>query len=114
MIQPVNLFRVKEQPRFLIQSERIVIPAVPETLHNPGELARALVTIRVFVVLIAAEIVRLVLETRGDDIPAGAAVAHVIERSKLARDVEGLVVTGRRRRNQADTLRHHCERAEHG
>src|SRR5580704_16605871 len=50
----------------------------------------------------AAEIARLVLLARGDQIPARPAAAQMIERSEFARDMERLVVAGRGGRHEAD------------
>ena len=60
----------------------------------------------------AAEVVRLGVLARGDQVPAGAAVADVVERGELARDVIGLVVGRRRGRDQADALGHHRQRRQ--
>ncbi len=63
---------------------------------------------------VAAEIIRLLLAPRGDDVPADAAFGDVVERGELARDVVGLVVGGRRAGDEAEALRHRGERADHG
>ena len=48
----------------------------------------------------------------GDEVPAGAAAADVIERGELARDVVRLVVARRRRADETDALGHHGERRQ--
>jgi hypothetical protein len=53
-------------------------------------------------VLVAAEILRLFLHARGDQVPAGAAAADMVEGSELARHVERLVVAGARGGDEAD------------
>src|SRR5471032_1763058 len=52
--------------------------------------------------LVAAEVHRLVLGLRGDEVPAGAATADVIDGEEAAGDVVRLVVGRRAGRDQAD------------
>src|SRR5215471_15067936 len=52
--------------------------------------------------LVAAEIHRLVLGLRGDEVPAGAAAADMVDGEEAARDVVRLVVRRRTGRDQAD------------
>jgi hypothetical protein len=63
-------------------------------------------------VLVEAEILRLVLDLRGHQVPAGAATADMVDRHEAAGDVVGLVVGRGRRRHQTDPLGHHGERCE--
>jgi hypothetical protein len=63
-------------------------------------------------VLVEAEILRLVLDLRGHQVPAGAAAADVVDRHEAAGDVVGLVVGRGRRRHEADPLGHHGERRQ--
>jgi hypothetical protein len=53
-------------------------------------------------VIVEPEIQRGVRIGRGDDVPARAAAADVIERSKAPGEVIGFVKSGRARGNQAD------------
>ena len=50
------------------------------------------------------EIARDIRHPGGDDIPAGAAIADVIDRAELPREVEGLGICARPRRDQPDPL----------
>ena len=76
MAEPMKPLRIEEAPRRLVAQQRIILEAVPQPLHHLDEFGGALVALRVAVVLVEAEVVRLVLGGRGDDVPAGAAVAQ--------------------------------------
>ena len=62
----------------------------------------------------AAEIARRGGEPRGDDVPGGAAVADVVDRGELPREVERLGVGRRGRRDQPDPAGRHRHRRQHG
>ncbi len=74
--------------------------------HDLGELVGAVVALGVPVVRVAVEVQRLDLHAGGDEVPAGAAAADVVERGELARDVERLVVARRGGADQPDALGH--------
>jgi hypothetical protein len=76
------------------------------------ELGRALITVAVLGHVVEAEVLRRITPGAGDDVPAGAAAADVIERREAAREVVRLVVGGRRRRDQADALGDGGERGQ--
>src|SRR3546814_18283590 len=64
--------------------------------------------------LVAAEIVRGLGMASGDDVPARAPLAQMIERGEPPGDVERLVIGGRRRGNEPDPLRRHGECRQQG
>jgi hypothetical protein len=79
MVEHVALLRIEEQARLFIAHERIGVPALPESQHHVGELARALVAFFVSEVLFAVEVVRFFIMGGRDDVPARAAVTDEIE-----------------------------------
>ena len=87
-----------------VAHERVVGPGVPEAGHHVVELARALVALAVLHVLVEPEIERRVRIGGGDDVPAGAAVAEMIERGEAARDVIGRVEGGRAGGDEPEVL----------
>ena len=93
-------------PALDVADEGVVGPAVPQAGDHVVELARAAVALGVLHVLVEAEIQRRVRIGGGDDVPAGAAAADMVERGEAARDVIGLVEGGRAGRDQADMLGH--------
>ena len=76
MIEVMQFFGMEELPGFLVADEGIVVPGVPQSDDDAGELARAVVALAVLVMLFAIEIARLVLLARGDEIPARPAAAE--------------------------------------
>ena len=87
-----------------VADEGVVGPAVPQAGHHVVELARAAVALAVLHVLVEPEIERRVRIGGGDDVPAGAAAADVVERGEPARDVIGRVEGGRAGGDEADML----------
>lgn len=62
--------------------------------------------------LLQTEVCRLFFQPRRHHIPAGPAIAEEIQRGKVARQVIGFVIGGRRGGHQADMLRHRGEGGE--
>ena len=91
-------------PACLVADRRVVLPAVPELLGDLDELLGALVAVGMQCAVVEAEVERGVAAGGGDDVPADAAAADVIDRGEPPREVVGLAVAGRRRRDQADAL----------
>ena len=110
--QLMQLGWIEEQPALGIAHERVVVPAVPESGHDLREFARAAVAHRTRIDPGASEVARFHRLDRRDAVPAGAAVADVVERGEFAGDVIGLVVGRRCRRHQADAIRHARERRQ--
>jgi putative oxidoreductase len=102
--QRVQARRVEVAAARGIADEGVVGPAVPKPGHHVVELARRRIALVVRHVVLAAEVERGVGIGGDDDVPAGAAIAQVIERGEAARDVEGLVEGGRGGRDEADAL----------
>jgi hypothetical protein len=85
--------------------------------HKPvttSKNSRALVTKAVFVVLVAAEVECFERVGRGDEVPAGAPAAQVVERGEPARHVIRLVVAGAGGGDQADVFGHRRQRGQQG
>ena len=76
--------------------------AVPQARHHVVELARAAVALAVLHVLVEPEVQRRVRIGGGDDVPAGAPAADVVERGEAARDVIGRVEGGRAGGDETD------------
>ena len=91
-------------PLLDVADEGVVRPAVPQSRHHVVELARAAIALAVLHVLVEPEIQRRVRIGGGDDVPAGAAAADVVERGEPARDVIGRVEGGRAGGDEADML----------
>ena len=95
-------------------------PAVPQPGHHVVELARAAVALAVLHMLVQPEIERRVRIGGGDDVPAGAAAAQMIERGEAPRDVIGRIEGGRAGGDEPDALgdlrqrRQQRERLERG
>src|SRR5262249_12613185 len=71
----VKFLRVGELARLNIARERVVLPAVPQSFADLDELGGALVPQLVLVVLVEAEVPRLLLHAAGHDVPARTATA---------------------------------------
>ena len=84
----------KNSPALDVADEGVVGAAVPQTGDDIVELARAAIALVVLDMLVEAEIERGVRIGGGDDVPAGAAAADMVERGEAARDVIGLVEGG--------------------
>lgn len=94
MVERVHLLGIDEQPAFDVAHESVVGEGIPQAGDDVVELAGALVALGVLHVIVEAEIQRRVRVRGGDDVPAGAAAAEMVEGRKAARDVIGLVERG--------------------
>src|SRR5262245_66071988 len=90
MIEEMQLGTVEVKAVRLVGDDCIVLPAVPQTEHDLGELVCPRVTVAVARMGVAAEIVGFRDRERGHEIPAGAPAADLIERCKKAGHVEWL------------------------
>ena len=88
-------------------------PAVPQLIHHLHEFLTTRVPIGVADLACAAVIFCRSGQPRGHDVPCSAAVADVIDRRKLPRQVEGLGVGGRRGGDQTHPSGRHGERRQH-
>ena len=104
VIERMQLRRIEELPARLVAHEGVVVPAVPQRGDHLGEFVGALVALGVAIVRVAVEVQRLGRHAGGDQVPAGAPAADVIERGELPRHMERLVVARRRGAGQPDAL----------
>ena len=98
----MHLGRIEIQARFDVAHEGVVGEGIPQARDHVVEFARPLVALGVLHVVIKPEIQRRVRIGGGDDVPAGAAAADMVERGEAAGDVIGLVEGGRAGGDQAD------------
>ena len=120
VVEHMQLVGIEKDAVLDVADEGVIRPAVPQSGHHVVELARAAIALAVLHVLVEPEIQRRVRIGGGDDVPAGAAAADVIERRKPARDVIGRIEGGRAGGDQTDMLgrsrqrRQQRERLERG
>jgi len=114
VIEHVQLGGVEVQARGLVAHERVVGEAVPQAGDHLVKLAGAAIALGVLHVLGAPEVFGRVRVGRGDDVPARAPAAQMIERREAARHVIGLVERGRGGGHQTDVLGHDRQRGQQG
>src|SRR5215204_7195794 len=114
VIERPYLGAIEEGARRLVGNDCAVVPGIPETTHHIDELRRDLVAEIVLRELRLTEIERSLVVRAGDDIPAGAAVAEMIERSESAGDMERFAETRRHRGAESNVGRHHAQRRQQG
>lgn len=102
----MHLLWFEERAAFNIANEGVVSPAIPEAGHDIEELPAPPVALAVLHMFFQTEVERRVRVGRGDQIPASAPAAQVVERGKAARDVIRLIERGGRGRDQTDPLGH--------
>ena len=100
-------------PAGAIVDHRVLGPAVPQPLDHRHELFALGVAVVVADLAGAAEVARRRRQPRRDDVPADAAVADVIERAELPRQIERLGVGGGCGRDQPDPAGHRRNRRQH-
>ena len=116
----MHFFGIEIEPALDIAHEGVVGEGIPQPGDHVVELARALVAFGVLHVIVEPEIQRRVRIGGGDDVPAGAPAADVVERGEAAGDMIGLVEGGRAGRDQPDMFgdagqrRQQRERLERG
>ena len=120
VVEHMHFGGIEIQPGFDVAHKGVVGEGIPQARDHIVEFARALVALGVLHVIFKPEIQRRVRIGGGDDVPARAAAADVIERGKAAGDVIGLVEGGRAGRDQSDMFggagqrRQQRERLERG
>src|SRR5947208_13101952 len=102
VVERPDLRLVEIDARGLVGDDRAVVPGIPETTHHVDELRRDLVAQVVLGEVRLAEIECGPFVSAGDDIPAGAAVAEMIERGEGASDMERLAEARRHRGAETD------------
>ena len=91
-----NAVRARINPAGAVVDHRVGRPAVPQGLHHLHELLAASIAVGVAHLAGAAVVFRRGREPGGDDVPGRAAVADVVDRGELPRQIEWLGVGGRR------------------
>ena len=100
----MDLAGVDEPATFDIADESILLPAVPQGLDDRCKFLRALIAALMRDRLFKAEIPALREIGAGDDVPADATAARMVERREATGDIIGLVIGGGGCRDQADML----------
>ncbi|MNL12725.1 hypothetical protein D3C87_1336000 [compost metagenome] len=75
----MHFFRVKEQPAIDIPEKGIIGKGIPQPGNDVVKFPRFSITLRVVRLFVPAEIKRRIRICCGDDVPAGATIAEVIE-----------------------------------
>src|SRR5262249_48202354 len=94
--------RIEKDAVIDVADESILGPTVPQSGHDIVEFARAAITLAMLHVLVQPEIKPRIGVGCRHDIPTGASVAQMIERSKPPRDVIGRMECGGAGGNEAD------------
>ncbi len=102
VVDPVDLAGIGEKTRRTVEQNSVVLDTVPKGFDDIEILARALIAIGMLDVAVMAKIHRLFRHRRGHDIPAGATMTEMIERSEHARQIVGLGIGSRGRRKEPD------------
>ncbi len=105
MVEPAHLRRIGEVSPGAVDQERAGVPTRPMAEHHLHELVGAVVAQVVLGVVFQAEIRRLGIVQRGDDVPGRASAGQVIEGREHPRDVERLEIRGRAGRADAEAAR---------
>jgi hypothetical protein len=86
---------IGEDAAFLVDDQRVGLPALPQLEAGLHHLVSAVVANVARRQLVLAEVARLEVADRGDDVPCHTALAQHVERAQRAGDLVG-VVEGRR------------------
>src|SRR5262249_27021708 len=92
VVEDVQLLPVEISARSLATDEGVSVPAVPQSPHDGYEFARPFVAVGVIGIAVATEIAGLAISEGGDDIPAGAAAAQMVQRREFPSHMVWLVV----------------------
>ena len=114
VVDLVNLVSVRVDSVLPVQTDRVVLPAVPQPHHRVDEFPCTRIPVAVVRMLGQPEVGGSQIRTRGDDVPPSASVRDVVERGEQPSQVVRLVVRGRRRRDQSDPLGCHCNGRQQG
>ena len=105
VVYPVNLRRVGVDARLLVGDDGVIVPrAFPELVGDVDIFRGPLVALVVRNDAVEAEVLRRVVADAGDDVPADAAIAQMVEGRDLAGEVEGMVLHDRAREGEPDML----------
>ena len=114
MVQDVHPVGIEKDAIFDVSDERVVGPAVPQAGYHVIELPGLAVSFGMFDMLFEAEIEGRLGIGCGDEIPAGTAIADMVQRGELSGDMIGIVECGRCGGDQTQMLRDHGQRGEKG
>ncbi len=87
----MDLGGIGEDLSLLVDHHRIGLPGVPELLHDLYVLIGHLVTLVMRILPFEAKVLRAAIVAAGHEIPAGAAVADMIQRVGQPREHEGVI-----------------------
>jgi len=114
VVQAVDLRRICEYAPLLVEDDRIVLPGLPVAGDDLHELVGAIIARVVLEVLLLAEVRRLRVVQRGDDVPRSTPADHEVERREHAGHMIWLVVGGRVGAAEAELGRRHPHGGEDG
>ena len=114
VVDLVHLGRVGELAGLPVHDQRAVLPGVPQRRDGLQELLGPVVALVVVQMGLDAEVLRLRVVHRGDDVPRGPPAGQVVERGERAGDVERVVVRRGVGGADADPRRGADDPAEHG
>ena len=114
MIDRSDAVVARVDPGGPVVDDRVGGPAVPKGLHDLHELLAAGIAVGVADLTGAAVILRRGREPRGHDVPGGAAIADVVDRGELPREIERFGVGGRGGCDQPDPAGRHRHRRQYG
>ncbi len=114
VVEPVQLVVVEVDPGRLVVAERVVVEAVPQAGHHLVELRGPPVALLMLDMLGEAEVARLGVVERGDQVPARPSPAEVVQRGERPRQVVRLVVGGGCGRDEPDAGGGGGQRREQG
>jgi hypothetical protein len=112
MVEHMHLCGIEVDAGFDVANEGVIRPGIPQAGHHIVEFAGTAVALVVLDMLRETEIQCRIGIGRGDDVPAGAAAADMVERSETPRDVVGGVEGGGAGRYKADAFGHGGKRRQ--
>lgn len=114
VVDGVDLRRVHEPRGVLVAHDGVVLPAVPQPQRDVEELVGAAVAVRGIRMVGEAEVGRGALVGGGHHVPAGPALAHVVEGGEAAGQAVRVVVGGRGGRDEPDLAGGRRQRGHQG
>ncbi len=106
MIEHMHLAGIGVDAVFLVFRKGIVVPAIPKTAHDIDEFLGNGITLVMFRVALR-EIVGRAGVRGGDNVPGGATMTQMVDRSECACGMIGLAVSGGSGGSQPDLVRDH-------
>ena len=112
MIQDVHAVGVEKDPVFHVTNEGVICPTVPQAGHHVVKFSGFVVPLGMRDVLLEAKIEGRLWVGRGDEVPAGAPITDVVQRCELPCDMIGIVESGGRGGDEAQTFGDHSQSRE--